>query len=150
MCTNVKKNNPWYLLSLHLKWQKMDQLLRYRIKTIFHWSRHSSLHQETVQNIYFFEVGVFLPLLLAVFLCEPRLKPFQTVCRVEAGTDILSLCLVTASSLWMCWCLPYALISFPLGQMADTGFQHYFPNTLFVLNCNLFNFPVGRPSNELY
>lgn len=50
----------------------------------------------------------------------------------------------------MCWCLPYALISFPLGQMADTGFQHCFPNTLFVLDCNLFNFPVVMPNNELY
>lgn len=70
-------------------------------------------------------------------------------CRLENRhfVIVLSHC---ASSPQMCWCLPYALISFPLGQMADIGLQHYFPNTLFVLNCNLFNVPVVTPSNELY
>lgn len=48
------------------------------------------------QNIYFSEVGVVLPLLLAVFWCEPRLKLFQTVWRAQGWkTDILSLCLLT-------------------------------------------------------
>lgn len=44
-----------------------------------------ALHQQTGKNIYFFEVGVFLPLLQAVFLCQPRLQMFQTVHIVEAG-----------------------------------------------------------------
>lgn len=152
MCTN---DNPWYFLSLYIskgkEWTDPSDTKQNQLSIGPDRVHICTLYQEVPQNIYFFEVGVFLPLLRAVFLCEPRLKLFQTVCRVEAGNRhfviVLSHC---ASPPPMCWCLPYALISFPLGQMADTGVQHCFPNTLSVLDCNLFNFPVVMPRNELY
>lgn len=111
-----------------------------------------ALHQETAPKNHVFEVCVVLTLLLAMFFfCKiPDLSFSRLFVELRLENRhfviVLSHC---SSSPSKCWCLPYALITFPSGQTADVGFKNCFPNTLFVLNCDLFNVTVEMPGNKL-
>lgn len=84
------------------------------------------------QNIYFSEVGVVLPLLLAVFWWEPRLKLFQTVWRAQGWkTDILSLCLL-AVLLQLGRVDVCRMLSYPFHR---TRWQTLAPRTVFLILC---------------
>lgn len=146
------KNNPWYFLSLYISKGKEltdpSDTEQKQLSTGPDRVHICTLLQEAAQNIYFFEVGV-LVCHRQCFCVKPDLSCSRLFVewRLENRHFVIVLSHRTSSPP-MCWCLPYALTSFPLGQMADTGFRRCFPNALFVLDCNLFNFPVVMPSNE--